>query len=74
MFKPIFVVVFLVSGVSCFYAFGGNKYRRVPTSLRSTSPFSDSTSPIRIIIVVTIIIRRRMIIIIIKVIIKVRII
>ena len=29
------------SGCLCTDAFSGNKYRRVPTPLRSTSPFSD---------------------------------
>ena len=30
------------SGCHCTDAFGGNKYRRVPTPPGSTSPFSDS--------------------------------
>ena len=29
------------SGCHCTDAFGGKRYRRVPTPLRSTSPFSD---------------------------------
>ena len=29
------------SGCHCTDDFGGNKYRRVPTPLRSTSPFSE---------------------------------
>ena len=30
------------SGCLCTDAFGGKKYRRVPTHLRSTSPFSEA--------------------------------
>ena len=42
-----FLLVWIVkpSGCHCTDAFGGNKYRRVPTPLKSTSPFSDHMKP-----------------------------
>ena len=35
------------SGCHCTDAFGGKTYRRVPTRLRSTSPFSDPSARLR---------------------------
>ena len=35
------------SGCHCTDAFGGNKYRRVPIPLRSTSPSSDTSARLR---------------------------